>query len=373
MDFTLSDEQNQMQESVRDYLESEGGIELARRQMDGEDVVDEVWDGLAEMDYPALSVPLEYGGLGDDLLYLSLLFEEAGRVALPGPLPETLGFTVPLLAELGTDEQKEQFLPAIADGDLRASVALYDDATESLPGAIRMEAEPTDDGYRLDGTKTLVPYAESVDRVVVPARTRQDTGYDGITLFFVDPAAAEAEQLDTLDKTRPLYELTFDAVEVSGARLGPVDGGGDALKRAIDRLNVSMCAMLVGGADEAVDRSVEYGKQREQFDKPIGQFQAVKHRIADMWLDTEAARSLTYYAAWAIANDEDDARQAVSRATWYCTERCGELFEDDIFNHGATGYTWDHDGHIFLKQAKTWANLLGSPTEHRRRIADIRL
>jgi alkylation response protein AidB-like acyl-CoA dehydrogenase len=306
-------------------------------------------------------------------LYLSLFFEEAGRVALPGPMPETFAFTTPLIAELGTEEQKERYLSAIADGELRASVALYDDSTETLPEAIQLDATQLEDGYRLNGTKTLVPNVDAVDRVVVAARTQETTGYDGITLFFIDPDLAKVEQLDTLDKTRPLYELTFDDVKVTDARLGPANAGGSALQRGLDRLNVALCAMLVGGADEAVSRSVEYGKTREQFGQPIGKFQAVKHRIADMWVDMEAARSLTYYAAWTLANDENDAPRAVSAATSYCTEKCSRLFEDDIFNHGATGYTWDHDGHIFLKQSKTCENLLMTPTEHRERIADIRL
>jgi alkylation response protein AidB-like acyl-CoA dehydrogenase len=373
MDFTLSNEQKQMQESVRDYLESKGGIELARRRMEGEDVVDEVWDDLAEMDYPALNVPLEYGGLGDDILFLSLFLEEAGRVALPGPLPETFAFTVPLLSEQGTEEQKGEYLPEIADGNLRATFALHDDCTEALPEAIQMEATKVEEGYRLDGTKSLVPNADVADRIVVATRTQDDTGYNGISLFFVDTGLVDIEQQDSLDKTRPLYEVTFDDVVVSDARLGPENGGGDPLRRALDRLNVALSAMIVGGADEAVSRSAEYGRTREQFGQPIGKFQAVKHRIADMWAEMEASRSLTYYAAWALANDKDDAPRAVSAAISYCTEQCSELFEDDIFNHGATGYTWDHDGHIFLKQAKTWEHLLTSPAEHRERIADIRL
>lgn len=361
-----------MQETVREFLESEGGTELARRQIEGdEDVVDELWSKLAEMDYTALTVPLEYDGFGDGMLYLALFLEEAGRFAMPGPVPETLGFTVPLLAELGTEAQKEEYLPAIADGNLRTSFALYDDVTESLPAAIQLDATPTDDGYRLNGHKQLVPFAKLVDRVVVAARTQESPGYGGITLFFVDPQRAEIEATRALDETRPLYELDFDAVEVDEAtKLGSLHDGGDALSRGVDRLNVAMSAMLVGAADRAVDLSVEHGNTREQFGQPVGRFQAVKHRIADMWMDMQGGRSLVYYAGWALDNDAPDTPRAISAATSFCTERCTDIFGKGILNHGGTGFTWDHDGHIYLKQAQSWENLLGSPEAHRERVAD---
>lgn len=374
MDFSLSEEQRQMQESVREFVETEGGMEFARRQMAGEDVVDELWDELAEMDYTALTVPLEHGGLGDGLLYLSLFLEEAGRFALPGPVPETLGFAVPLLSELGTESQREEHLPAIADGDVRATLALHDDLTEHVPETIQMEATATGDGYRLEGTKTLVPYADTAEYTVVAARTREAPGYGGTTLFFVETARGETTELETLDQTRPLYELEFDGVTVGDeAVLGPVHGGGDALQRAMDRLNVATSAMLVGGAAQAVERSTQHANEREQYGHPIGRFQAVKHRITDMWMDVQGARSLVYYAAWAVENDSPDAPRAVSAAASFCTEQCTGVFGDDIMNHGGMGFTWEHDAHIFLKQAKTWENLLGTPERHRERIADARL
>ncbi len=372
MDFSLTAEQEQMQSAADTFIEGEGGVELARRQMEGEhDVVDEIWAELAAQDYLALTVPVEHGGLGDGLLDLSLFLEVAGRYALPGPIAETLGFAVPLIEELGSQHQRDTHLPAIADGEHRATMALYDDGTDVLPAAIQLGAERTDSGFRLDGTKTLVPYADVVDTIIVPARTENTPGYGGITLFLVDRDDVEVQPLETFDRTRPLYDVTLDGVTVSeDAVLGPVHGGGSALERGIDRLNVARAAILTGGADAAVDRSVDYASEREQFGYQIGRFQAVKHRIVDMWTDMEATRSLTYYAAWAMENDRPDARQAVSEATQYSTERCTDLFSDDLFNHGATGFTWETDSHIFLKQAKSWESLLGSPSDHRERIAD---
>ncbi len=375
MDFSLSDEQAQIQTATDTLLEAEGGIELARRTMEGDsDVVGALWAALAENDYTALTVPTDYGGLGDGMVNLALFLEAAGRHAMPGPVPETLGVAVPLVDALGTAAQKQRLLTGIADGDIRTSVALYDDGSTPLPEAITMDATKTTDGYRLDGTKTLVPYADDVDEIVLAARTQNAGGYRGLTLFLVNPDVASVQPLDSFDKTRPQFELAFDGVVVGDeARLGPAGAGGSALREAVDCLNLARCAMLVGGMDAAVDRSVEYANEREQFGHPIGRFQAVKHRIADMWMDAEAARSLTYHAAWAIENDEPEAARAVSEATWYCTAKGTDIFADDLFNHGATGFTWEHDTHIFLKQAKAWENLLGSPEEHQERIAEATL
>jgi acyl-CoA dehydrogenase len=374
MDFRLTDEQEQMQETARDLFESEDVLGLARRQLDDDDVVEETWDLLTGVDYPALTVPVEYGGLGDGMVNLAVLLEAAGRHALPAPYPETAAFAVPLVAELGTDAQRERLLPQIADGELTFSPALYDDRNEPLPRAVQLAAEPTDEGYVLDGTKTLVPYGGLVDRVVVAARTRQGTGYGGITLFVVDPSVAtDVTRLDGLDRTRPPFELAFDGVTVpEDARIGPLHGGGDAPRRALDRFRVGICAMLVGAADRAVDLSVEYGNERTQFGHPIGQFQAVKHRIAEMWIDMQAGRSLVYYAAWALETDDHDAERAVSAAKAYCADNYSDLFGDDIRNHGGMGFTWDHDGHIYLKQAKAWEQYLGDATDHYDRVADIR-
>lgn len=374
MDARLTEEQERIQETARDFVESNGGIELARRHIDGEyEVVEELWDDLAGLDYTAITVPFDYQGFGEGMVYLTALLEAVGRYALPGPLAETAAVAVPLIDELGTDEQKEEYLPAIADGELKFSVALHDDRNQVLPRAIQMDAERVDEGYRLSGTKALVPYGGQVDRVVLAARTRDTTDFHGISLFVVDPSDAEVTELDSLDGTRPMYSLEFDDVVVDEeAALGTRHGAGDALSRAIDRYTVAACAMLVGAADRAVELSSEYGNERTQYGQPIGHFQAVKHRTADMWVDKEHARSLTYYAAWALDNDEADATQAVTMARAYAGDTLHDVFAADIKNHGGQGFTWDHDTHIYLKQAKAWQNFLGSPEDSLDRLADIR-
>jgi alkylation response protein AidB-like acyl-CoA dehydrogenase len=374
----LTAEQQQVQKTATEFLESEGGITFARRVMEGDDgAVDELWRAVANQGYPAVTVPAEYGGLGNGMVYLTALLEATGRFAMPGPLPETTALVAPLIAEVGTETQKQRHLEAIATGERRTSFALYDSAEEPIPDAIQPNASVRDDGSLvLSGTKQLVPYAGDVDRILVAARTRAGTGYDGITTCLVDPTDGEIdiEETRSLDRTRPLSTLHFDDVVVEEADiLGPVHGGGSALSRGIDRYVVAITAMLVGGADRVVDLSVEHGNSREQYGQPVGRFQAVKHRTADMWMDVEHARSLTYYAAWAIDADKGNAAQAVSACKSYTADRLHRVFEDGMKNHGGEGFTWGHDGHIYLKQAKAWRNYLGSPEKHRDRLLETEL
>jgi len=376
MDARLIDEHEQIQDAATEFLEAQGGIELARRVMDGESgVIEDLWSELVEMDYTALTVPLEHGGLGDGMVTLVALSEALGRYAMPGPFPETVAFAVPLINAIGSDEQRASLLPRIADGAVRIAPALYDTRPESVPSAIQMRAEHTADGYRLSGTKTLVPYAGTVESVLIPARTRDVTGYDGISLFLVDTDTAGiiTRQLDGLDRTRPLYDLEIDCSVQEAALLGPRHRGGDPLRVAIDRFTIAACAMLVGAADRAVDLSVDHGNEREQYGQPIGRFQAVKHRIADMWMTMQDAKSLVYYAAWAMDADRPDADRAVAAAKSFAADRLHDVFGNGMFNHGGMGFTWEHDGHIYLKQAKAWRNFLGTPEEARDRVIRSRL
>ncbi len=375
MDARLTDEQETLRETAREFIEDAGGTETARRKMAGEEgVVDELWSELASLDYMAITAPLACGGFGEGMVHLAALLEALGRYAVPGPYPETLAFAVPLI-NLVDEERQAQYVEPIIAGDRRLSLALYDDRHAGLPDAITMRGDRTEDGFRLKGTKTLVPYGGAVDDVIVAARTQDGTGFDGLSLFLVDPSRPEIEttQLDSLDQTRPMYELQFEeALLTEDALLGPVHEGGDALARAIDRYAVAAYAMLVGAADRAVELSAEHGRERTQYGHPVGRFQAVKHRIVEMQRDAELARSLVYYAAWALDTDAPDARLAVAQMHALAGERLPGIFADDIYNHGGMGFTWDHDAHIYLKQARAWKAFLGGPDRHLERVADIR-
>jgi alkylation response protein AidB-like acyl-CoA dehydrogenase len=374
MDVTLTSEQRQAKEAVRGFLDDLGGSSLARRMVDGDDgVVDEVWSSVRDRDYVAVGVSDGYGGLLTSMMYRSVVLEEFGRVALPGPFPETMVFAGPLIEALGSESQKEALLPKIASGAKRVSVGLYDRREDRVADAIGMQADAVNDGFVLSGTKTHVPYAGMVDAFIIVARSGDTTGYAGLSVFVVDADLVVRRRVDSLDSTRPLYEVEFDDVLVDDdALLGSVGESGKVVRRALDQYRTGIAAMQVGGADRVVELSANYGNEREQYGHPIGRFQAVKHRIADMRMDVERARSLVYYAAWVIEVGDPDAARAVSAAKAFTSDTFLRVFGDGIKNDGGLGFTVDHDGHVFLKQAVAWRNYLGSPAVHRERIADER-
>lgn len=343
-------------------------MELARHVMDGDfDVVDDIWADLTEMDYTGITVPIKCDGLGDGMVHLCAILEAAGKYALPVPLPETLGAVVPLIKDLGNSSQKQKYLPSIANGGLKTSIALHDTKSESLPEAIQCQARENAENVVLDGTKTLVPFGGNVDIVIVAARTQNRSNYNGISLYLVntDDQAVSTQRLDTLDRTRPMYKLDISGMELdaTAARLGPLHGAGSSLATALDKYIVATSAMLVGGAERAVNLSAEYGNERKQYSQPIGRFQAVKHRIVDMWIDMEATRSLMYYAAWALENENNNANDVAALKT-FGADRLTRIFSDGMKNHGGTGFTWGHDGHIYLKQAKSWRNFVHTREKH---------
>jgi len=373
MNIIVTDEQRQMRSTVREAFDTRGGIEFARRQLAGDDTaVDDVWEILTSLDLPAMAVPTTHGGLGERLDVLGLLLEEVGRFAPPGPIPETVAFGIPLITSHGTREQRERLLPRIADGDLRLTMALYDETQMVVPDEVSTVARPLEGGVRLSGSKSLVPYGQYADQAIVAVRTATGGDAQPLSLVLVDLSKVSVTSLDSLDRTRPMARLNLDGHEVPEADVfGSVTADNTrALERAVDRFSVATCSMLVGAADRTVDRSVDYGNSRKQYGHPIGRFQAVKHRMVDMWADVEKARELVRYATWALATDDDDADRAVAAAASFCGRRCPRIFGDDIKNHGGQGFTWDHDTHIYLKQAKSWANFLGGPHAHRDRVID---
>lgn len=377
MDARLTAEQRRMQETVREFVRSKGGIEIARRFMAGDGgEFDELWEELAELDLCAVSVPIEYQGLGDGMVSTVAILEELGRYAVPGPYPETVAFAVPLISEHGTEAQKDASLAGIANGNRSVSFAVHDDGSEPVPATIEGRTVGADEPFRLSGTKTLVPYGEQVDSLIVAVRTEAGTtGYEGISLYLVDTDdVVETRQLESLDRTRPVYEVSFEDVPVDdGARIGPQHSGGDLLLAATQRYNLATSAMLVGAADRAVDASSDYANEREQYGQPIGKFQAVKHRIVDMWVDMQAARSLVYYAAWALDDDAPEAARLLPATKRYVANRLHRVFRDDIWNHGGMGFTWEHDAHIYLKQAEAWRNVFGTPQTSSDHLVDARL
>jgi alkylation response protein AidB-like acyl-CoA dehydrogenase len=371
MDFAFSEEQDMLRASAREFLGKQVTSKTVRSLAESEDGFDAgLWKRLAELGWTGLGIPEEYGGVGT-FLDLVVVLEEAGRALLPGPFFTTMGLGVPALLEAGTEAQKKQVLSAVAAGDARVTLAMTEPAGRWDSGGVELRAERSGGSWRLSGTKLFVPDAEAADHIVVVARTRAGDD-EGITLFLVSgrPAGLTVGPLKTMDMTRRWYELKFDGVELSDdAVMGSPDQGWPPLKRALEWGAAALCAEMVGGAQWVLDTSVEYAKTRHQFGKPIGIYQAVSHKLSDMLLEVESARSATYYAAWTVDADAPDRALATSMAKAYASDAFRKAAGNGIQVHGGIGFTWEHDMHLYFKRAKSSEVTLGDATYHRELVA----
>jgi alkylation response protein AidB-like acyl-CoA dehydrogenase len=372
MDFAFSEEQEMLRSSARDFLNKECPPSFVRRMLEAPDAWDPgFWKKLAELGWTGLGIPEAYGGVGT-FLDLVVVLEEAGRALLPGPFFSTMGLAVPALLEAGSEAQKQAALGRIVAGEARATVAFSEPAGRwDAEGVQLLGAERRGAGWRLEGIKLFVPDAAVADYLVVAARTRP-AGEDGITLFLVEgrPDGLTIDALQTMDMTRRWYEVRFEGVELpEEAVMGRVDQGWPALKRALEWGQGALCAEMIGGAQHVLDASVDYAKTRHQFGKPIGIYQAVSHKLADMLVETESARSATYYAAWTIDADAPDRALAASMAKAYVSDAYRKVAGDGIQVHGGIGFTWEHDMHLYFKRAKSSEVTLGDATYHRELVA----
>jgi alkylation response protein AidB-like acyl-CoA dehydrogenase len=372
MDFAFSEEQEMLRSSARTLLAKASPSAVVRKLMETEDAYDaDLWKKVAEQGWTALGIPEEYGGFGT-FLDLVVVLEETGRVLLPGPFFETMGMAVPAILEAGTDAQKKEVLSAIAAGDARATLAFTEPSGRWDAEGVTLSAQKSGDGWTLNGTKLFVPGAGVADYMVVAARTRS-SGEEGITLFLVKgrPAGVSVKPLSTLDMTHKWYEVKFDNVQLGAdALMGEADKGWVPLRRALDWATAGICAEMVGGAQKVLEDSVEYAKTRQQFGKPIGIYQAVSHKLADMLLEVESSKSVTYYAAWTVDADAPDRALACSIAKAYTSDAYRHATGSGIQVHGGIGFTWEHDMHLYFKRAKASEVTLGDPSFHRELVAE---
>jgi alkylation response protein AidB-like acyl-CoA dehydrogenase len=371
VDFAFSEEQEMLRRSARDFLAKECGPKVVRRLMEGPDAYDPaLWKKIADLGWTALGIPEQYGGVGT-FLDLIVVLEEAGRALLPGPFFATMGLAVPALIEAGTEAQKKEVLNDVAQGSARATLAFTEPSGRWDAEGVMLEAKASGGGWRLSGTKQFVPDALSADYMVVVARTRGE-GEEGITLFLVKGRAKgmTVTPLETLDMTRRWAEVRFDNVELGADTvMGAPDKGWPALKRALDWATAALCAEMMGGAQKVLETSTEYAKTRQQFGKPIGIYQAISHKLADMLVLSESGRSATYYAAWAVDADAPDRSLASSMAKAYVSDAYRKVAGDGIQVHGGIGFTWEHDMHLYFKRAKASEVTLGDATYHRELVA----
>ncbi|HEX9363192.1 MAG TPA: acyl-CoA dehydrogenase [Candidatus Dormibacteraeota bacterium] len=371
MDFAFSEEQEMLRRSAREFLAKECSSKVVRRLMESADGYDAaLWQKLADLGWTALGIPEQYGGVGT-FLDLVVVLEEAGRALLPGPFFSTMGLAVPALIEAGTEAQKREALGAIAAGSARATLALTEPSGRWDAAGVAMTAKQVGGGWQLDGVKLFVPDAATADYMVVAARTRGE-GEEGVTLFLVKgkPDGMTVRPLETLDGTRRWSEVSFDGVRLGAeALMGAPDKAWSQLKRALEWATSALCAEMVGGVQKVLETSTEYAKTRHQFGKPIGIYQAVSHKLADMLVLSESGRSATYYAAWTVDADAPDRSLASSMAKAYVSDAYRKVAGDGIQVHGGIGFTWEHDMHLYFKRAKSSEVTLGDATYHRELVA----
>ncbi len=376
MDFGFSEEQELLRATARKFFENECPSSFVRQRMEEPaGTTDEFWAKLAEQGWLGLVYPEEYGGSGLGFVDLTVLMEEMGRVVMPGPFFSTVLLGGLAILEAGTPEQKKAWLPRIAAGQARATLAWTEPNARWDAEGVTATARRTGDGWVLTGTKLFVLDAHLADVLVVVARTAEGRPAEQVlSLFLVERGTPglEARLLPTMDQTRKQCEVALRDVRVpASALLGPEHGGWAPLSRVVERATVALCAEMCGGAQKVLEMTTEYAKIRIAFGRPIGAYQAVKHRAADMLVDVENAKSLTYYAAWAVDERVPESTLAASMAKAYASDAYRRVAGAGIQLHGGIGFTWEHDLHLYFKRAKFSEFTFGDATYHRERVAQL--
>src|SRR5262245_35224320 len=375
MDFGFSDEQELLRNAARDFLAKECPMTFVRQMMDDDrGFTDRFWKQMADLGWMGLIVPEEFGGSGLNFVDLVVVLEEMGRCVTPGPFLSSSVVAGVALMEGGTASQKKELLPKLAAGTRRATLAQLEPSGRWDNDGVQLEAKHSGTGYTLSGTKLFVPDAHTADLLIVLGRTPGSKGSAGLSLFLVDPRAKGVgiSLLKTMDQTRKLCEVKLDGVAVGAdAVLGTPEQAARLLDRIIDRGKVALCAEMCGGAQRVLDMSVEYAKVREQFGKPIGSFQAIQHKCANMLVEVESSKSVTDYAAWAVANDVAEAPLAAAMAKAYCSDAYRHASGEGIQIHGGIGFTWEHDMHLYFKRAKSSEVTFGDATWNRELVAQL--
>jgi alkylation response protein AidB-like acyl-CoA dehydrogenase len=376
MDFGFSQEQEMLRATARKFLENECTSAFVRARMEEPaGVTAEFWAKLAEQGWLGLVYPEEFGGSGLGFVDLTVLMEEMGRVVMPGPFLSTVLLGGLAILEAGAAAQKKEWLTRIAQGEAKATLAWTEPSARWDAGGVTTTARPAGKGFTLNGTKLFVPDAHLADVLVVVARTDEAaSAEDGISLFVVPKGTKglEVALLPTMDQTRKLCEVTLTDVTVPpDALLGSRDSGWAPLSRVIERATVALCAEMCGGAQRVLDMTTDYAKIRIAFGKPIGAYQGVKHRAADMLVEIENAKSLTYYAAWAVDENVPEAPLAASMAKAYVSDAYRRTAGAGIQLHGGIGFTWEHDLHLYFKRAKSSEFTFGDASYHRERVAQL--
>ena len=375
MRFTHSEEQLLIRDSARSLLAEHATSRRIRAAMSAPGGYDSsLWRQMAgELGWSGLAIPERFGGAGLGWVELCILQEEQGRRLVASPFLGTVALAAPLIGAAGSEAQCADLLARIAAGKARVACALT--GTEGRAGVAGVAVElraGSDGGFVLEGTSDFVIHADSADLLLVLARTPGSHGAAGLSVAVLpgDAPGLTISPHVMLDLTRPMSRVTLSGVPVGrGALLGAPGEAGAAIGRALRYAQVAVAAEALGGAEQVLEMTVEYVKRREQFGRPIGSFQAIKHRLADMMVQVEAARSASWYAACVVDERSAELAEAAAIAKSYCCDAFYDCAASAIQLHGGIGFTWEHDAHLYFKRARASATLLGSPAWHREQLA----
>jgi alkylation response protein AidB-like acyl-CoA dehydrogenase len=369
MNFEITAEQQELIDSVRSVLMRECPTALVRDIVENGSAPEQPWKSARELGWTAIDLPETLGGLELGFTALGLVIEQHGRCIAPGPFLATVTQFLPLVCEAGAPDQLERFATPAGAGELRGALAIdHGRAAEHAPGE-GLRARRDGDAWVLEGERRWVLDGDVADEIAVAARV--DTG-DGVALFVIPQGVAKPSRVVALDASRPLAHLRFDGVRVEPERVLGVPGtGARAFGRALERATVAAALECVGVCQSLMEITVEHAKNRRQFGQPIGAFQAIQHKCADMFVQVEKARATAYFAMMALSEDDPRRSLAASMAKVAASDCQRLLCKEAIQIHGGMGYTWESDVQLFVKRAKTLEALFGAGAPHRQRIADL--
>ena len=371
MNFAFSEEQEEFRKMLRRFFEEKAPQTEVRRMLEapqGHDL--DLWGQMAgELGLQGIHIPEAYGGQGFGFLELGIVLEEMGRVSLPSPYFASAALATNAILNAGSEAQKQDLLPGLANGTEIASLALLEAAGRWDAQGIAAEARPEGDVLRLFGTKELVVDGSTATLLVVAARLPDSAGEEGIVLCALpaDAPGVSVEPLAAMDPTRRQARVRLDGA--AARPLGEPGRGAAPLQKTLLQAAALLSAEMIGGAERALDLAVAYAKVRVQFARPIGSFQAIKHKAADVLLELELARSAAYYAGWAADEDGPELAEAAHLAKATCADAYMKAATECIQIHGGVGFTWENDAHLHYKRARGSDILFGDAASHRAALA----
>ena len=371
MDLRFNETQEILKKMARDFLATECPKSMIRElETNEKGYSPEVWKKMAGLGWMGLMIPDEYEGMGYTFQDLTVLLEETGRNILPGPLFCTTISTLAIL-DNATEQQKKEFLPHIARGELILTTAILEAGGTLHPSEIKIKATAKGDDFIINGIKLFVEMAHVADNIICIARTKDGTSpEDGISLFIVDAKSpgVECEVIPTIARDKQC-EVRFNNVAVPGRNiLGEINKGWPIVEKLIEKGSIAKCAESLGGMQASIEMTIEYAKERVQYERSIGAFQALQHIMADMWTNVETSRYLVYKVAW-MASEGLPCSKEASMAKTIVNEAYKSITKWAIRLHGGIGTSWDHDIQLYYRRAKAADSVFGNTDYHRELVA----